>query len=180
MLIKNNKFTRSMTEKNKDALANTASEIRKQLLYEDVIVLEVLEENDKSKYLNNFTCKKGIYFVCAYAHLHGKYFAHELKNVTEDYLRANLGSNSNIIGREFKLEVKSYAEKDIKEGKLHLMPTDEEKKNKSKNKDSDVFFSLGNLNLIGGSILDRFEWKFIEPKENIGYIWSKIIPKNKS
>ncbi len=97
--------------------------------------------------------------------------------MTEDQFRSNFGSNGNVIGREFKLEVKSYSNKDIKDGLLVLIPTEAEQKERERNIDSDISFSLGNLNQISGAFMDRIEWKYLEPKEKIGYIWSNIIPK---
>jgi hypothetical protein len=177
MLNKNNKNLKSVVEKNKQNISNRIeSSKQKQKLYEDVLVLEILEPGVKSKYILNHVCNSGIQLVCAYAHLHNHYFPHTLTNMTVDQFRSVFGSNGNIVGREFKLEINSFSKKDIERGKIMLIPTDKELDEKEKNIDSDISFSLGNLNQIAGAMIDRFEWKYIEPKKKIGYIWSQIIP----
>ncbi len=178
MLNKNNKNIKSIVEKNKQAVNNSVESLRENgNIYEDILVLEVLEPDTRSKYIKNYICKSGIQLVCAYAHLHGHYFAHNLTNMTTDQFRSTFGSNGNVIGREFKLQVKSFIKQDIEKGVLVLNPTDKEMNEKEKNIDSDISFSLGNLNQIAGAMIDRFEWKYVEPKKKIGYIWSQVIPK---
>lgn len=177
MLNKNNKHGKSIVEKNKQSLNNAVESLKeKEVLYEDILVLEVLENDTESKYIKNYICRSGIQLVCAYAHLHGFYFAHTLNKVSEDQFRSTFGSNGNVIGREFKLEVKAFTKEAIQKGILILNPTIKELQEKEKNIDSDISFSLGNLNQITGAMIDRLEWKYVEPKKKIGYIWSQVIP----
>lgn len=180
MLSKTNRNIRSISDRNKEQLNNhLVRSVRTDLLYEDVIVLEVLELNSKSKFIENYICKSSLEFVCAYSHLHDHYYAHKIESINEDMLRANYGSNQNIVGREFKLEVKSFSKEHIRDGKIIFKQSANESKEKMINANTDIFFSLGNLNLIGGNLIDRNEWKFVEPKSNLGYIWSNILPIEK-
>ncbi len=180
MITKNNKHSRSISEKNKDIINNKIKDVKPSLVYQDVLVLEVLERNDKSKFIQNYVCKNSLEFVCAYSKLHGKYFAHKIDYWNDSFLRTNFGSNKNITGREFRLESKNFSETEIKKGKILLNPTVSENESKQKNSNTDVFFSLGNFNLTGGLFSDRSEWKFIDPTAEIGYIINDYIPLKKN
>lgn len=180
MLSKTNRNIKSISDRNKEQLNNhLVRSNRIDALYEDVIVLEVLERDIKSKFIENYTCKNSLEFVCAYSRLHNHYYAHKIESINEDVLRSTYGSNQNIIGREFKLEVKSFSKDDIRNGKIVFKQSASESKEKMINANTDIVFSLGNMNFVSGSLIDRSEWKFIEPKSNLGYIWNNIIPVEK-
>ncbi len=167
------KYLRNLTEKNKQSLHSEVFNKPKDSYLIDVLVLEVLEKNIKSEWIKDYVCKNGIELVVAFSVLHGFFYAFPLANESVDFIRANFGSNGNIIGREIQLEVKGNNEESLIKGKLVFNNTNANKQSKN-DLHLDLPFSFGSFQSIFGSIEDSLFWKVKETEQDVGYVWQQI------
>lgn len=113
-------MSRSVFQSHFDSHKNfIASQVQNNFVEVDCLVLDLIgyENNYTSIYLENKEYKDNLYFVVAISYSK-EIVAMPLKHMSYDELRANYGSDSNIIGREVLIKARSLRTEDIINGRL--------------------------------------------------------------
>lgn len=111
-------MSRSVFQKNFNAQKNyLAARSIERLVEVDCIILDVVgyEGKIKSVYLRDEEFRTNLHFIVALSY-NGEIVAIPLKDMSYDELRANYGTDSNIIGRELLIKSRSVSKQDLVNG----------------------------------------------------------------